>query len=238
MPRYRTCVSVGERSPEDMRRVLMRALEESEYAEARLDYLGTTDQIAGLLESLPADSLSKRVVCTLRAGRDGGCFAGAEELRLGALRLIASYGPFLLDVEYDALVGNRPLARDLQSSDARMLVSWHSLVRMPGIGVMRKRLNAMSAYSPHIKIACMAKNTDEAVRMLELYGWLGAREGPEIRSLISFAMGDAGKFTRLLCMHLGSPYTYASLGRALAPGQFTLGEIKKIERLAGLAAAT
>lgn len=229
--KYRTCVSVGEPGPDAMLRALMQALKISEYAEARLDYIKEPDQIEALLESVQKNVLSKRVVCTLRSRCDGGRFQGDERRRRDLLRKVASYNPFLLDVEADALVKSRLLAEDLRRSDARLLVSWHDFSGVPKNYVLHKRLNTMSTYSPLLKVACTAQNTDEAIRMLELYGWLAEGGNRDIQSLISFAMGDAGRFTRVLCLHLGSPYTYVSIGEALAPGQLALGEVRRIEKL-------
>jgi 3-dehydroquinate dehydratase len=44
-------------------------------------------------------------------------------------------------------------------------------------------------------------------------------------------MGDYGRISRILCLYLGSPYTYVSLGKAIAPGQFSVDEVKKIINL-------
>ena len=44
-------------------------------------------------------------------------------------------------------------------------------------------------------------------------------------------MGDFGKMSRILCMYLGSPYTYVSLGKAIAPGQFSVDEVRNILNL-------
>jgi len=41
-------------------------------------------------------------------------------------------------------------------------------------------------------------------------------------------MGNYGKISRILCLFLGSPYTYASLGKPIAPGQFSVDEVKSI----------
>jgi len=41
-------------------------------------------------------------------------------------------------------------------------------------------------------------------------------------------MGDFGRISRILCLYLGSPFTYVSLGKAIAPGQFSLTEVKSI----------
>ena len=47
-------------------------------------------------------------------------------------------------------------------------------------------------------------------------------------NLIAFAMGDYGRMSRIICLYLGSPFTYVSLGKPVAPGQFSLEQIKKI----------
>jgi len=41
-------------------------------------------------------------------------------------------------------------------------------------------------------------------------------------------MGNEGRISRILCLHLGSPFTYVSLGIPVAPGQFSLDAIKSI----------
>ena len=83
----------------------------------------------------------------------------------------------------------------------------------------------MSKFSSNIKIVGTAKSTKDATRMLELYSKKGKN------NLISFAMGDLGQISRILCLYLGSPYTYVSLGKAIAPGQFSIDEVKKIINL-------
>ena len=83
----------------------------------------------------------------------------------------------------------------------------------------------MSKFSSNVKIVSTAKSTEDSIRMLELYSKKGKN------NLISFAMGDPGKISRILCLDLGSPYTYASLGKAIAPGQFSVDEVNKIINL-------
>ena len=90
---------------------------------------------------------------------------------------------------------------------------------------LKKKLNQMSKMSTNLKIVSTAKSTEDSTRMLELYSKKGKK------SLISFAMGDFGRISRILCLYLGSPYTYVSLGKAVAPGQFSVDEIHKIINL-------
>ena len=68
----------------------------------------------------------------------------------------------------------------------------------------------------------MAKSINDASRILVLYNDIKIK-------LIAFAMGEEAKFTRILCLYLGSPFTYVSLGKAIAPGQFSLKEIKSLQ---------
>ena len=226
--RYSTCVSVAKSGPAAMRKALLEALRRSEYAEARLDYV-RPDDVPGLLGSLPPDLLRRRIVCTIRNRRDGGRFEGKEGARYEMLDTVAAYRPFMLDVEYDALKMSRRLAGALHASGTRLLVSWHSFARTPSPDALRTRMQEMFGYSDHVKIACMARDADESIRMLELYRWIGRkRKGGGRRTLISFAMGDAGRLTRVLCMQLGSPYAYVSLGRAVAPGQLSLEEFRRL----------
>ena len=229
--RYSTCVSVARGSPAAMRKALLGALRRSEYAEARLDYM-RPDDMPGLLDSLPPDLLRGRIVCTIRNRRDGGRYKGLEGARYGMLDTVAAYRPFMLDVEYDALKRSKRLAGALHESGARLLVSWHSFARTPSPDALRRRMQEMFRYSNHVKIACMARDADESIRMLELYRWIGGKgAGGGRRTLISFAMGDAGRLTRVLSMQLGSPYAYVSLGRAVAPGQISLEEFRRLGRM-------
>ena len=87
-----------------------------------------------------------------------------------------------------------------------------------------------------MKIVTTAWNISDAARTMRLYdlqadGALfegaAAAERPQ---LVAFSMGEAGKFTRLLCLKLGAPYTYVSAGasNATASGQYTREEMERL----------
>ena len=166
-----------------------------------------------------------RVVCTLRPKKEGGKFEGNENERVAILKLIAEYNPFLLDIEFNTLKKNPSLVRYLRSTKTKLLVSWHDFKKTPRDAELKKKMNQMSKFSQNIKIVSTAKSTEDSTRMLELYSKKGKI------SLISFSMGDPGRISRILCLYLGSPYTYVSLGKAIAPGQFSVDEINKIINL-------
>jgi 3-dehydroquinate dehydratase-1 len=220
--KYKTCVSIAEKTPYKIKQTLKIALKKSDYAEVRFDFL-KIEQVPEAIEIIKKDL--NKIVCTLRPKTEGGKFSGNEKERIAILKLIAEYNPFLLDVEFNTLKRNSSLRRYLKSTKTELLVSWHDFKKTPSSTELKKKMNQMSKFSSNVKIVSTAKSTLDSSRMLELYSKKGKN------NLISFAMGDFGRISRILCLYLGSPYTYVSLGKAVAPGQFSIDEVKKITNL-------
>jgi len=220
--KYKTCASIAEKTPYKIKQTVKIALKKSDYVEVRFDFL-KIEQIPEALEIIKKDL--NKIVCTLRPKTEGGKFPGNEKERIAILKLIAEYNPFLLDIEFNTLKRNSSLVRYLKSTKTKLLVSWHDFKKTPSTVELKKKMNQMSKFSSNVKIVSTAKSTDDSNRMLELYSKKGRN------NLISFAMGDLGRISRILCLYLGSPYTYVSLGKAVAPGQFSVDEVKKITNL-------
>lgn len=217
--KHKTCVSVAEKTPEKLFTTLKKALKKSDYAEIRFDFLKPI-QVPEALEL--SKKYLKKTVCTLRPKSEGGRFSGSEKERISIIKLIAEYNPHLLDVEFNTLTKDRSLFNYIKKTKTDVLVSWHDFKKTPDIGFLEKRFRQMSKFSSNVKIVTTAKDVSDASRVLSLYGMVKKTK------LIAFAMGDLGKISRILCLYLGSPFTYVSLGKAVAPGQFSLSEIKSI----------
>lgn len=219
---YKTCVSIAENSSNKIKNNLKQALKKSDYAEVRFDFLKTED-IPQTLENIKNDL--KKVVCTLRPKSEGGKFEGSEKERVAVLKLISEYNPFLLDVEFNTIKKNKELAKYLKSTKTRLLISWHDFKKTPKFSELKNKMNQMSKFSNYVKIVTTAKSAKDSTTTLQLYSQ------NKKNSLIAFAMGDSGRLSRILCLYLGSPYTYVSLGKPIAPGQFSVDEVKKIINL-------
>ena len=219
---YKTCVSIGEKTPLKLKKTLQTALKKSDYVEIRFDFL-KTEQIPNALDAVRSEL--GRVVCTLRPKTEGGMFEGNEKERISILKLISEYNPFLLDVEYNTIRKNKNLEKYLKSTKTKLLVSWHDFKKTPDFANLKNQMKKMSKYSSTIKIVTTAKSVNDATRVLQLYSKKGKM------SIIAFSMGDAGRISRILCLYLGSPYTYVSLERPIAPGQYSVDEVKKITNL-------
>jgi len=220
--KYKTCVSIAENNPKKLIQTLRIGLKKSDYAEIRLDFL-KTEHIPQVLESVKKDL--KKIVCTLRPKSEGGKFSGNEKERISILKLIAEYNPFLLDVEFNTIKKNKNLAKYLKTTKTSLLISGHDFKKTPSLTELKKKLDQMRKYSSNVKIVTTAKSTDDSTRVLQLYSKKGKT------SLIAFAMGDHGRISRILSLYLGSPYSYVSLGKPVAPGQFSVDEVKKIINL-------
>jgi len=215
---YKTCASIVEKTPKRLKQTLTKALKKSDYVEIRFDFLNQ-NLVPEALQLIRKDL--KKCVGTLRPISEGGKFLGNEKNRIKILKLIAEYNPFLLDVELNALRKNKNLSHYIKNTGTKMLVSWHDFKQTPDIPVLKKKLLEMKKFSNNIKIVTMAKSLNDASRVLSLYSNKNVK-------LIAFSMGNYGRMSRLLCLLLGSPYTYVSLGKPIAPGQFSVDEVKSI----------
>lgn len=217
--KYHTCASIAQGTPKKMRAVLDMALKKSQYVELRLDFLRPS-QVPLALE-LSKDVMD-RCVCTLRPKSQGGMFSGTEKERVSILKLISEYNPYMIDIEYSAISKDTGLQRYVKKTGTRVLVSWHDHKKTPDTPYLKKRLAQMQSLSSHVKIVTLARTPQDASRVLSLYG-KKSKGG-----LVAFAMGEAGRFSRILCLYMGSPYTYVSLGKATAPGQFSAEQVRRI----------
>ena len=216
--RYKTCASVAEKTPKRLKQTLTKALKKSDYAEIRFDFLNP-NLVPDALQQIKKDL--RKCVCTLRPVSEGGKFSGSEKNRISIIKLIAEYNPFLLDVELNTLSKNKNLRRYLKNTGTDILVSWHNFKQTPSNSALKKKLTQMKKISNNIKIVTMAKSINDATQVLSLYKNNNTK-------LIAFSMGNYGRISRILCLFLGSPYTYVSLGKPIAPGQFSVDEVKSI----------
>lgn len=217
---YKTCVSIAEHTPQKIIIAVKKALTRSDYAEIRLDFLDPK-QIPWVLNN--TKEYLKRCVCTLRPKREGGMFSGTEQNRISILKLIAEYNPYFIDIEYSTLLENKDLLDYVKKTKTAILVSWHDFKKTPPVSTLEKKLQKMKKFSKNIKIVTTARSMKDTAKILSLY--------KKNSGLIAFAMGDFGRISRILCLHLGSPYTYVSLGKPVAPGQFSLDEVKSLNNM-------
>jgi 3-dehydroquinate dehydratase type I len=170
------------------------------------------------------------VIATNRPVLEMGDFAGQEDLRLTMLEEAAKSGAEWIDFEHQA--GMDDIA-PFRRAGAKVLLSWHSPAETPSRGILRAKLESMrKTGADALKIVTMAQSGEDNLRVLELIPLAGKEFGID---LIAFCMGQAGKWSRLVSIFLGSPWTYAQFAgqSATAPGQLSVSEMRAMIRSIG-----
>lgn len=215
------CVSIAPDDVQSINKQAERAFElGADYVEIRFDFL-KPEQLHPAVDA--AKGIKDRAVFTLRSKDQGGKFAGSEPDRIKWLRSLAEQRPMLLDVELHTLQENDELADFLESQKTPVLVSWHDFEGTPTDDKIADLLSEMRVYSNYVKIVTTAKSVDDSLRLLEMY------ETATGLYPIFFAMGEAGVVSRVMCTVAGNaPFTYASLEKAIAPGQLTVKQMRDL----------
>jgi 3-dehydroquinate dehydratase/shikimate dehydrogenase len=183
--------------------------------ELRLDYVAGKVNIRRLLSERPEGC---QVIITCRRKEDGGKWQGTEEARQLLLREAIAEGVDWIDLEEDVAAQIRRFGR------TKRIISYHNFRKTPDD--LRELHARMSAFDPDIvKIACMANDPHDNVRMLEM---MHESEVPTV----GMCMGDIGTPSRILAGKFGAPFTYATFHheRALAPGQLSFKQMNEIYR--------
>ena len=200
---------------------------EVDLVEWRMDKFANRHSTEEMKSFLSALSVRQRlpVIATNRPVREMGSFAGREDLRLGMLEEAAKSGADWIDLEHHAGVDDFVPFRQ---AGAKVLLSWHSPAETPSRGILRAKLESMrKTGADALKIVTMAQSGEDNLRVLELIPLAGKEL--EI-DLIAFCMGPAGKWSRLVSIFLGSPWTYAQFAgqSATAPGQLSVSEMRAL----------
>lgn len=214
------CVTIAEESVGKVKEQMKQAFEAgADFAEIRFDFLKPGEVMAAV--DIIGEDRGK-CVFTLRSSAQGGKFPGTEEERIRLLRKLAEAKPMLVDVELDTLRANDNLADYLELASIPTLVSWHDFQKTPPNEELSSIITEMRIFSTYVKVVTTANSVDDSLRLMGLYeGALGLHP-------IIFAMGEAGVLTRVMSVLYGAPYTYAALEKAVAPGQLTLAQMRKL----------
>jgi len=189
--------------------------------ELRVDCIQGDVQVRRLLRERPCP-----VIVTCRRPSDGGHWDRGEEARQLLLRMAIAEGADYVDLEED-VAGDIP-----RYGTTRRIVSHHDFTRTPAdLPALHARLAALDA--DIVKIATMANQPDDNLRMLEL-----VRDSRV--PTVGICMGDIGTPTRVLAGAVGSPFTFATTDddRVLAPGQIGWRRMRDVYRYDSLTPAT
>lgn len=203
------CTSIRGRNLEEIWALLQGG--EIEMAEIRLDLCPLS--VEEVTELFAATDLP--LVATCRRAED-------VEKMLAAIEAGARFAD--VDLELPAAV-RKQVRSACEEYGTALIVSCHDEKETPAEGVLRSLMErCQDAGADIVKIVTLAQTAADAERLLGLY-----KDKPSRLRLIAFAMGEAGRASRLMCLRRGAPFTFAAVaaGVETAPGQWTTAEMRE-----------
>ncbi len=222
------CVSVSALTAEEMFGKIAAAGEYADIIEIRFDSL-KPEELDIVLSRVLNDLPKKPVLFLFRPADQGGMrdVTVAERLKFWERVLAEPPVGSVIDIEADPAI-----AMAVRANAVSRIVSSHDFHGVPAD--LNASFDAMAtAFEADIvKIAVTAADITETIGVWKMIG--RAREAG--KEVIPIAMGEAGKWTRILGLAHGAYLTYASLddGGETAPGQVTAEQLAKLYRVRDL----
>ncbi len=236
MKRPEICIPVTDTTRD---RIIQRAREfallPAELVEWRVDFFaGYEKEIISVVKELREILREKKLIFTLRTVQEGGEENGSRFDYAVLLSDVAASG--LADY-VDVEIRRDPdmvqtVIRAAGQSGTRVIGSFHDFTRTPSEEEILHILEEAKECGADMgKVACMPsgdaeKGREDAVRLLAATEHMKEKH-PDF-PLIIMCMGEAGKMTRLYGGLYGSEVSFGCVGRASAPGQIELSEMKDV----------
>ena len=221
------CVSVsGTDVHELMGRVQQAERLSANLVEVRLDRMRSHQGLSKI-----ARAAGTPLIATNRPLSGQGAYRGPEQERQAILQEAAEQGFEYVDLE-DTTPNLARTTKMIRQKGAKIILSHHDNFRTPTQSGLARILSQLQKQKPDIyKIVTTAKTSDDNLAILQFLEG-NRRTG----SLVGFAMGKSGVWSRVLAPFHGSAFTYSSLARGMetAPGQPTISELRHIYELLGL----
>lgn len=213
------------------------------------DLIGLSEE-AGFVKDLPADlyewrtdgfsesfpngldvlkTLKRPILLTLRSAREGGkadLSPAAQEKKL--LEIMELHGFELIDIELSIGEGRvKNLISKAHGKGLAVVLSKHDFGNTPSEDEMVETLCKMRELGADLpKLAVMPRSTRDVLNLLSAT----ERASGEFAPVITMAMGDLGKISRVSGGVFGSAITFGAGENSSAPGQIAAGKLKEILR--------
>ena len=222
---FMICLPIFGNKLENILDKLKRANNLCDIIEIRLDLISDISSVS--LNAI-IDNSSLPLIATNRALWEGGSYKGPESERVGLLKRAIAAGFQYVDIEYNS---KPELIEDIiefsKKSGAKIILSYHDFNNTKEPKFYLDLFKGMLSFSPDIvKIVTMAKYEHDFLSLLPLYIDL---KNFDVQ-LISFCMGEKGRYSRVFCLKLGAFLSFSCLDEeaASAPGQIPISEFKQI----------
>ncbi len=205
------CVPIVKDDPA----ALKQAAPLADLFEVRIDLIGKGwREVAG--------QLKKPWLACNRRTEEGGKWKGNEADRTKELVSAIGLGASIIDIELST-PGLAKVVKEIKGK-AECLISYHNNKETPQEKLREIVRQQLDAGADICKVVTTARTFSDNIAVLQLI-----QEFPGTK-VVSFAMGDLGQISRVLCPLVGGYFTYASIGQGKesAAGQITVEDLRKI----------
>lgn len=121
----------------------------------------------------------------------------------------------------------KELVAEAHSYNVVVIMSNHDFEKVPVKDVIEFHLKKMAALGADVpKLACMPHNAKDVLTLLSATNEVNeAIDNP----LITMAMGDIGKVTRIAGQVFGSSLSFGAVGKTSVPGQLSIDDLRNAE---------
>ncbi|WP_088825336.1 type I 3-dehydroquinate dehydratase [Listeria goaensis] len=226
------CVSLMGKTIADLKREVALINEfDVDIIEWRADYFGKVhdlETVKWALREIRPLIKTKPLLFTFRTKGEGGELEMKDDFYFELNRVMVRTGEVdLLDVElFHDETAVAELVSHAHASNVKVLMSSHDFEKTPPRSEILARFARMESLQADItKIAVMPENGADALVLLDAMNTL---KNEATKPFVAISMGTLGVISRLSGGFFGSAITYGSIGKASAPGQVPVQNLRLI----------
>lgn len=235
------CIPITSLTNKGALQDIKRSCRVADCIELRMDLI-REGNLAGLISAVRRQSDSVKIIVTCRrkdeaaclgknrrVGNTVRCFEEKRRLLREAVLLEADF----IDIELaegSRAVHEIKMLCKKKGGKTKLIISYHNLRETPPLAELKKIFHRCVRFSPAIiKIVTMANHLNDNLTTLSLIPY--ARQ--QSQNVISLAMGDQGRISRIIAPLMGNYLGFATLRKEdqSAPGQFTVQEMRRFQKL-------
>ncbi len=201
----------------------------ADLVEWRADFyegLKDQDQVIAAAKELSQVLGEIPLLFTVRTEKEGGNSSMETEEYQELLKAVAASGAVdLFDVEaLEEEEEKKTLIREIQERGGKVIASSHDFEKTDDWESLLERFSRLDKSGADIlKMAVMPRSFEDVTRLMQVTNEETQRTE---KPLIAMSMGNTGSISRIAGENFGSALTFATVGKASAPGQFPIKELR------------
>ncbi len=206
------CVPIFEKTYKTVIQAAKNSFEAgADLVEFRIDAMDhpNPDDVLNIIKDI-----NQPLIATNRKIDEGGFFQGSESERTEILLTAAKHAD-IIDIELETDVDH--MNKVIKASKST-IISYHDFKKTPPLDFLLDIVSRERQLGDIAKFAVMPKTLSDTIVVLNVLS--------KVEKTVGIAMGDMGRYTRVVAPLFGSPITFAYLDNISAPGQLDIQTTK------------